>query len=282
MSIEKVKHGDKVPYVQVYHALLYDKDLSLKEKGLLAYMLSKPEDWQFNVKSMGADLKENKDTIAAILRTLIEKNYIQREEIRDGGRIKGFEYCVYQSPHPKTSDTVKDEVKTASPYPKTPEPVSSDIPNKERQIKKEREGRTTKEPTRDPPPESLKSSELFDKMHDVREIYHDRPPRLNDEEKELSVKMAKKYTATVFLNWLGGAASREPGLRLSWLFDRFGGELKIPPAAKPITPATCEECGSEHPAAGLLDWYGKRICHRCARAHTLEDQATPELAKVGR
>jgi len=83
--IEKLKRGDAVPYTQVSNALLTDKSLLLKEKGLLAYMLSKPDDWQFNVKSMSAELAENKDTIAAILKNLIEKRYITRTEIREHG-----------------------------------------------------------------------------------------------------------------------------------------------------------------------------------------------------
>jgi hypothetical protein len=129
MAIEKIKQGEKVPFTQVSNELLTDPVLSLKEKGLLAYMLSKPNDWHFHVKAMATELKENKDTVASILKELIAKQYVIRIELRESGQFKGYEYSVYQSPYPKTSDTVKQPPK--SPYPKTPVPDSSDNTNKD-------------------------------------------------------------------------------------------------------------------------------------------------------
>ena len=143
--IEKIKKGDQVPFAQVSIEMLCDPHISAKAKGILCYMLSKPENWQFNVKTMSQEMRENKDTIAAILRELIEIGYVHREEIREGGKIRGYDYTVYQSPHPKTSDTVDNERSNGSkghdsPYPKTPEPVSSDTLNREREEIEKEEG----------------------------------------------------------------------------------------------------------------------------------------------
>ena len=295
--IEKLKRGDAVPYTQVSNALLTDKSLLLKEKGLLAYMLSKPDDWQFNVKSMSAELAENKDTIAAILKNLIEKRYITRTEIREHGVIKGYEYCVYQSPYPKTSDTVYAE-NTNTPYPKTPDPVSSDIPNKERQTK--REGETDNvEPSRSredaETKQTMSADALFTEMRERRLLVEESPLSLNQEEKQQAVDCAKKYTARRFLAWFQDAVKRKPGKPFRFLLEDFGHELKdyavqeraperrckcgalINPdnhddlcwacrveaekAENPEAwePETCEYCGEEKPAGSLQDG----LCFKC-------------------
>lgn len=133
--IHKIKHGSRTGYTQVPNAVLTDVNLSLKAKGLIAYMLSKPDDWQFYVKAMAAELKENKDTVARILTELIDAGYIVREEIRYKGQFKGFEYTVYHSPYPKKPEPVL-------PEPEKPEPDSSDNTNKDctkKDLNKERQ-----------------------------------------------------------------------------------------------------------------------------------------------
>ena len=44
-----------------YH--LRDKNLSLKAKGLLSFMLSLPDDWDYSLKGLVSICKENKDAI---------------------------------------------------------------------------------------------------------------------------------------------------------------------------------------------------------------------------
>ena len=117
MSLSQLKKGDKVPFTQIANAALTDRALSLKAKGLLAYMLSKPDNWQFYVKVMASELKEGKDTVAKILRELISNEYVKREQLRHGGKLRGYQYTVYQSPYPKSS------------YPKSSDRVSSDNSN---------------------------------------------------------------------------------------------------------------------------------------------------------
>ena len=124
--IEKLKHCDAVPYTQVSNAMLCDSTLSLKAKGLLSYMLSKPVDWQFGVRGIASEIAENKDTIAKIINELIERDYVTRIEIRESGRLKGYEYTVYHSPCPKKPDT-----------------VNSDTTNKDLQTNKEKGGSST-------------------------------------------------------------------------------------------------------------------------------------------
>ena len=143
--IEKITQGDRVPFTQVSNDMLCDPKISAKAKGILCYMLSKPTDWQFNIKSIAGEMKEDKDTIWRILNELIKSNYVHRTDHRDAaGRITMWEYQVFQSPHPHFGDVDEKGTLTGSkaeihPHPQNPDLDNGDIPNKERQIKK-REG----------------------------------------------------------------------------------------------------------------------------------------------
>ena len=55
-----------------YH--LRDKELSFKAKGLLSYMLSLPEDWDYSLNGLVAVSKESKKAIRNIINELIKQN----------------------------------------------------------------------------------------------------------------------------------------------------------------------------------------------------------------
>ena len=58
-------------YVVMSNVFLQRKDLSIKAKGLLAYMLSLPDDWKFTIGGLTFQLKECKSAVAAMLDELV-------------------------------------------------------------------------------------------------------------------------------------------------------------------------------------------------------------------
>ena len=50
MSVFKIEKNDNYTVMSNYH--LRDKNLSYKAKGLLSFMLSLPEDWDYSVKKV--------------------------------------------------------------------------------------------------------------------------------------------------------------------------------------------------------------------------------------
>ena len=52
MSILRVKHDKKNPYVMINREALWDKDLSLQAIGLWARLLSRPDDWKIYVSEL--------------------------------------------------------------------------------------------------------------------------------------------------------------------------------------------------------------------------------------
>lgn len=86
-------------YVVMSNVFLKRKDLSIKAKGLLAYMLSLPDDWKFTIGGLTSQLKECKSSVAAMLKELEQNGYLRRRYTRTtGGRISETVYEIFEEP----------------------------------------------------------------------------------------------------------------------------------------------------------------------------------------
>ena len=63
-----------------YH--LRDKNLSYKAKGLLSFMLSLPDDWEYSVNGLTAVSKESTKAIRSTLKELEDYKYLIRKKIQ--------------------------------------------------------------------------------------------------------------------------------------------------------------------------------------------------------
>jgi len=80
---------------------LRNKALSLKAKGLLSYMLSLPEDWNYTLSGLATSCKDGLDSVRQAVSELETYGYVVRSRIRDArGRLRDTEYVVYESPVP--------------------------------------------------------------------------------------------------------------------------------------------------------------------------------------
>ena len=85
-------------YTQVDNYLIRDKNLSLKDKGLMVVLLSLPEDWEYSVKGLEQICRESRNTINDILNNLEKYNYLERNRIYENGKIKEWRYDIYEIP----------------------------------------------------------------------------------------------------------------------------------------------------------------------------------------
>jgi hypothetical protein len=76
------KHN--APFTQIPNKLLNDRELSLSCKGIYAFMMSKPDDWNFTIASMSKQLKEGQDAIKSALKALKESGWITYTKFNDG------------------------------------------------------------------------------------------------------------------------------------------------------------------------------------------------------
>lgn len=75
-----------IPFTQVPNKVLYDNNLSLKAKGLYAYMISKPDGWVFHTEAILKEIKEGQSAFFAAIAELKKWGYIKisRERKADG------------------------------------------------------------------------------------------------------------------------------------------------------------------------------------------------------
>ena len=90
----------KKNYTQVSNIILRDERLSLKAKGLFAYMDSKPEGWNFTILSISSQVKDGKSSVEAALNELKKYHYLRYEKLPNG---KGI-YSLIDDPKPENPD----------------------------------------------------------------------------------------------------------------------------------------------------------------------------------
>lgn len=83
-QINQSKKRRTNPYSQIANSILNDRELSLKAKGLYAFMYSKPDDWNFTASSMAAQLKESRKTILKMLKELKDFGIIEYQKNQNG------------------------------------------------------------------------------------------------------------------------------------------------------------------------------------------------------
>lgn len=97
-----------------YH--LQDRNLTYKAKGLLSFMLSLPDDWDYSLKGLCAISKESRDGIRSILKELQEHHYLEIEKTRGDKGYFEYNYLIYEIPHFINKEMIKNIPDTENPY----------------------------------------------------------------------------------------------------------------------------------------------------------------------
>ncbi len=96
MATFKINKNRDFTIMSNFH--LRDKNLSLKAKGLLSFMLSLPDDWDYSLKGLVSICKENKDAIRSTLNELKTYHYLIIEPYRTEKGKFGYNYLIYEKP----------------------------------------------------------------------------------------------------------------------------------------------------------------------------------------
>lgn len=97
------------PYVMINKHFLSDERLSWKAKGLLAYLLSKPDDWRVLVVDLIKQSKDGEKAVRSGLNELEQCGYLENNPVRhtEGskkGQIIYWEKVVYEYPQPNAQN----------------------------------------------------------------------------------------------------------------------------------------------------------------------------------
>jgi hypothetical protein len=121
-TIHRVSHRKR--WVTIDQRAIEDSRLPWAARGLLVYLLSKPDDWQVRVKDLQKRGDLGRDGIYRLLAVLRQFHYLSYQKNRDrDGRVRGGSYAVYEVPYPDSPETA---------FPDTAPPRSADseaLPN---------------------------------------------------------------------------------------------------------------------------------------------------------
>jgi len=122
MAIYRIHKEDN--YVIVDKAFLLNEKISLKAKGLLALLLSYPDNWQFYEAEIVQHAADKANSLSSGLKELIENGYIVRKLGKDEtGKFKGYEYHIYEKPiteKPITEKPIMENPITENPITEKP------------------------------------------------------------------------------------------------------------------------------------------------------------------
>jgi len=208
MSIIRV--DKKQNFVVMDKTGLEDPNLSFKAKGLLAYLLSKPDNWYCHSKHLA---KVGQDGISAVksgLKELREQGYLEKRKIRDKkGKIKEWESIIREVPKKPS----KQEVAQKYENPTTGKPADrKTVPhNKELDlINNDNNNKTEEEDAREkkiPEKISTKFEQVFNRKMSVElynkliKIYSD--PQILMKALRISEEQADKpkYLLVILKDW---------------------------------------------------------------------------------
>lgn len=109
----------ETPYAIIDKTGLNDKRLSFKARGILAYLLTKPDDWKVMVQELINSSPEGRTAIYSGLKELEKHGYMKKRALRgDDGKFTGWDYDVIEKP----------SIKPDSGFPNTEKPHADNQP----------------------------------------------------------------------------------------------------------------------------------------------------------
>lgn len=92
-------------FTVVDNELINEKGLTLRAKGLYAYLRSKPDTWHFAAKRIAADSQEGRRAVLTAIKELISFGYLTYEKLPTGRSL----YTVLREPLPEAERVLKDK-----------------------------------------------------------------------------------------------------------------------------------------------------------------------------
>ena len=118
--IRRGKHSSN--YTQLPNETLSDGSLSFEARGVLVYLLSKPENWIIQIYDICNNGKIGRDKAYRVLKELEESGYLDREQGRDdSGRMSQTESVVYDLPVDKRKTPCEENQDTVNPCTEKPD-----------------------------------------------------------------------------------------------------------------------------------------------------------------
>lgn len=170
MTTYRVSKDRDNPYVMLNKTCLDDEALSLKAKGLHAYLMSKPDDWKVRLGQLIKAHRDGKDSINSALSELQESGYIVRHQQERGnnGQMKSSTMDVFETPN-RSGLTAAEKPPTEKPVAENPPLLINDLVNN-KQLRND----TTNTPAAQDEPAKTGAHLLVAAFHECRKKYKEK------------------------------------------------------------------------------------------------------------
>ncbi|MEI3893141.1 MULTISPECIES: DnaD domain protein [unclassified Bacillus (in: firmicutes)] len=119
-------------YTTINNTGLRDERLSWKAKGILAYILSLPDDWVFYMEEISTHAKDGIDSLRVGMKELKKYGYVRRFPVKnEKGKITNWETIIYEVPQVENPQMEKPQVEV--PFVENPTLLSTKKPSTNKQ-----------------------------------------------------------------------------------------------------------------------------------------------------
>ena len=116
-------------FVVIDRRTLEDEHLSWAARGVIGYLLSKPDDWEIQVEDLRMRGDLGREGIYSLLKELERYGYLKRYRCRDArGHFRRVDITVFEVPVPDSPESAKPDTvqpDTGEPYPANPTLLSN-------------------------------------------------------------------------------------------------------------------------------------------------------------
>lgn len=110
------KHTDN--FTIIANNVFFDYELSYQAKGLLCQLLSLPPNWKISIDGLSKLATNGNTSVRSILTELCEAGYVVRTQIRNKGKLAGWNYDVYEER--QTAEKTVDSPHVENPHTESP------------------------------------------------------------------------------------------------------------------------------------------------------------------
>lgn len=143
-------------YTKVSNQVLEDATLSLKAKGLFAYLVKLPEGWKIRIGEIAKHHKDGYDSVQSALNELRSAGYLERlGRSRDKGKVGDWEYRINAGLAPDRGKPVQENPVQVEPDKENPVQVDSPPAQVESAIAPDRENPNATPPDREKPDKEI-------------------------------------------------------------------------------------------------------------------------------
>jgi len=96
--MNRIKVIKDTNFTVINNEFIFNKDMSLKAKGLLCHLLALPADWVLYVEEVANWHTDGRGSIYTAFKELKKLGYVERVVNRKNGKIVLHEYIVYEKP----------------------------------------------------------------------------------------------------------------------------------------------------------------------------------------